>query len=133
MQFTAEPTQASSAITRGLPPITTTDDTYTFTNEATAGRTVLMERVENGVRTPQAWTRTQGKGRVFYTAFGSEQTVALPALPPAGRAGRALRGPGDGASRRGTALKMPDLQYRGRAQRPELREPRPGAEVSSCR
>ena len=39
-----------------------------------------MERVENGVRTPQAWTRTQGKGRVFYTAFGSEQTMALPAF-----------------------------------------------------
>jgi len=75
VQFTAEPTQASSAITRGLPPITTTDDAFVFTNEAAAGRTVLMERVENGVRTPQAWTRTQGRGRVFYTAYGHDERV----------------------------------------------------------
>ena len=40
-----------------------------------------MERVENGVRTPQAWIRIQGKGRVFYTAYGSEQTVGDCRLP----------------------------------------------------
>ncbi len=59
-------------ILKGLQPFSTTDDTYTFTRQSAAGRTVLMERVEGGVRTPQTWTRTQGKGRVFYTAYGNE-------------------------------------------------------------
>ena len=110
VQFTAEPTQASSAITRGLPPITTTDDAFAFTNEAAAGRTVLMERVENGVRTPQAWTRTQGRGRVFYTAFGSEQTIALPAFRQLVEQGVLYAVP-ETAKQAWDGLKMPDLQY----------------------
>ncbi|HUR32170.1 MAG TPA: ThuA domain-containing protein, partial [Vicinamibacterales bacterium] len=109
-QFTAEPTQASSAITRGLPALTTTDDTFTFTNEATTGRTVLMERVENGVRTPQAWTRMQGKGRVFYTAFGSEQTVALPAFRELVERG-VLHAVPETSKQAWDGLKMPELQY----------------------
>ena len=75
-EFTAEPLQASSAILKGLQPFSTTDDTYTFTKQNAAGRTVLMERVEGGVRTPQAWIRTQGKGRVFYTAYRQREDVA---------------------------------------------------------
>jgi uncharacterized protein len=33
----------------------------------------LMERTDGGARTPYAWARTQGKGRVFYTAYGHDQ------------------------------------------------------------
>ncbi|MEO7275943.1 MAG: PVC-type heme-binding CxxCH protein [Vicinamibacterales bacterium] len=110
VQFTAEPTQAASPITRGLPAITTTDDTFTFTNQATTGRTVLMERVENGVRTPQAWTRMQGKGRVFYSAFGSEQTVALPAFREMVERGVIYAVP-EASKQAWDGLKMPDLQY----------------------
>ena len=110
VQFTTEPTQAASPITRGLPAITTTDDTYAFTNQATTGRTVLLERVENGARTPQAWTRMQGKGRVFYTAFGSEQTVALPEFRQLIERGVLYAVP-EVAKQAYDGLKMPDLQY----------------------
>ncbi len=36
-------------------------------------RTVLMERVDGTGRTPWTWVRNQGKGRVFYTAYGHDQ------------------------------------------------------------
>jgi len=32
-----------------------------------------MERVEGEHREPWAWTRTQGKGRIFYTASGHDE------------------------------------------------------------
>jgi uncharacterized protein len=41
--------------------------------------TVLMEREENGHREPWTWVRNQGKGRVFYTAYGhNERTWSQP-------------------------------------------------------
>jgi len=40
---------------------------------ADAGRTVLMEWVDGSKRHPWAWVRSQGKGRVFYTAGGHDQ------------------------------------------------------------
>jgi len=36
-------------------------------------RTVLEYRVEGKVKEPWTWVRTQGKGRVFYTAWGHDQ------------------------------------------------------------
>src|SRR5205085_2515007 len=36
-------------------------------------RTVLEYREENGAKEPWTWVRTQGKGRVFYTAWGHDQ------------------------------------------------------------
>src|SRR5690606_32281013 len=35
--------------------------------------TVLMERVEGDHREPYTWVREQGKGRVFYTAYGHDE------------------------------------------------------------
>jgi uncharacterized protein len=110
-EFTAETVQASSPVVRGLPPFAATDDTYTFTRQNTAGRTVLMERVDNGVRTPQTWIRTQGKGRVFYTAYGSDQkTWALPGFRQLVQQAVLYAVPDD-ARKCWDALKMPEIQY----------------------
>jgi type 1 glutamine amidotransferase len=42
---------------------------------------VLQERVEGDHHEPWTWVRTQGKGRVFYTAYGhDERTWKQPAF-----------------------------------------------------
>ena len=92
VQFTAEPTQAASAITRGLPPITTTDDAFAFTNEATTGRTVLMERVENGVAHAAGLDPHAGQGARVLHRLRQRADDGAARVPSAGRAGRALRG-----------------------------------------
>ena len=37
--------------------------------------TVLMERVDGDTREPYTWIRNQGKGRVFYTAYGHNDST----------------------------------------------------------
>ncbi|HYT89831.1 MAG TPA: PVC-type heme-binding CxxCH protein [Gemmataceae bacterium] len=49
------------------------DETYVHTRHNTQDRTVLEYRVEGKVKEPWTWVRTQGKGRVFYTAWGHDQ------------------------------------------------------------
>ena len=49
------------------------DETYVHAEHNQDGRTVLAVRVDNGVREPWTWVRTQGKGRVFYTASGHDE------------------------------------------------------------
>ncbi|MEM6413319.1 MAG: PVC-type heme-binding CxxCH protein [Pseudomonadota bacterium] len=53
------------------------DETYIHKNHNTENRTVLMERVDEktGKREPWTWVRTEGKGRVFYTASGHDERV----------------------------------------------------------
>ena len=109
-EFTAEQLQASGAILKGLQPFSTTDDTYTFTKQSAAGRSVLMERVEGSVRTPQTWIRTQGKGRVFYTAYGSEKTWQVPGFRQLVEQGLLYAVP-DEARKCRDELKMPELKY----------------------
>ena len=36
-------------------------------------RTILSYRVDDKGKEPYTWTRTEGKGRVFYTAWGHDQ------------------------------------------------------------
>ena len=109
-EFTAEQLQASGTILKGLQPFSTTDDTYTLTKQSAAGRSVLMERVEGGVRTPQTWIRTQGKGRVFYTAYGNEKTWPVPGFRQLVEQGVLYAVP-DEARKCWDELKMPDLKY----------------------
>ena len=74
--FTAEIVQSSHPAVQGVQPFATWDETVVFTRQNTAGRTVLMERVDTtggSGRTPWTWVRDQGKGRVFYTAYGHDQ------------------------------------------------------------
>ncbi|NBW97492.1 MAG: glycosyl hydrolase, partial [Planctomycetia bacterium] len=49
------------------------DETYVHTKHNDRGRTVLEERVDDDHREPWTWVRNEGKGRVFYTAWGHDQ------------------------------------------------------------
>lgn len=49
------------------------DETYVHTKHNDRGRTVLEERIEGDRREPWTWIRQEGKGRVFYTAWGHDQ------------------------------------------------------------
>ena len=72
-EFTAEIVAPNHPIMQGIQPFMTWDETYVHTKHNTAGRTVLMERVDADGREPWTWVRTQGKGRVFYTAYGHDE------------------------------------------------------------
>ena len=62
---------AKHPVMQGLEEFTTWDETYVHKN-LNPDMTVLMERVEGEKREPYTWVRNQGKGRVFYTAYGHE-------------------------------------------------------------
>jgi putative membrane-bound dehydrogenase-like protein len=49
------------------------DETYVHTKHNEKGRTVLEYRMEGERKEPWTWVRTQGKGRVFYTAWGHDE------------------------------------------------------------
>ncbi len=57
---------------QGLRPFATWDETYVHTKHNTKDRTVLQVRAEGNGDEPWTWVRTQGKGRVFYTAYGHD-------------------------------------------------------------
>jgi type 1 glutamine amidotransferase/azurin len=71
--FTTEIVQPDHPVMKGIQPFTTWDETYVHTKHNTDNRTVLMERVDAQGREPYTWVRTQGKGRVFYTAYGHDE------------------------------------------------------------
>ncbi len=60
-------------ITKGLDLFRTWDETYVHAKHNEQDRHVLEVRDEKGRDEPWTWTRTQGKGRVFYTAYGHDQ------------------------------------------------------------
>ncbi len=49
------------------------DETYVHTKHNEKDRTVLEYRQEGDKKEPWTWVRTQGKGRVFYTAWGHDE------------------------------------------------------------
>jgi putative membrane-bound dehydrogenase-like protein len=59
-------------IVRGLEPFRTWDETYVHTLHNPKDRVVLQVRAEGDAEEPWTWVRTQGKGRVFYTAYGHD-------------------------------------------------------------
>ena len=73
-EFTAALVNSSHPVLAGLQPFQVWDETYVHT-KLSPDRTVLMERAEGAGREPWAWVRTQGKGRVFYTAYGHDERV----------------------------------------------------------
>ena len=72
-EFTGEIVAPTHPAMQGVKPFASWDESVAYTGQGAADRTVLMERVDGGARTPYAWARTQGKGRVFYTAYGHDQ------------------------------------------------------------
>jgi type 1 glutamine amidotransferase len=60
-------------VMRGFKGFQSWDETYVHTKHRKKGRTVLEYRQDKEVREPWTWVRTQGKGRVFYTAWGHDE------------------------------------------------------------
>lgn len=60
-------------IMQGFKGFESWDETYVHTKHNEKDRTVLEYRQEGANREPWTWVRTQGKGRVFYTAWGHDQ------------------------------------------------------------
>ncbi|MBO0951431.1 PVC-type heme-binding CxxCH protein [Fibrella forsythiae] len=62
-------------VMQGLAPFTTSwDETYVHQN-LNPDMTVLTARKEGDRQEPYTWVRTQGKGRVFYTAYGHNDST----------------------------------------------------------
>ncbi|HWE35224.1 MAG TPA: ThuA domain-containing protein, partial [Isosphaeraceae bacterium] len=70
--FDTKVTAPDHPIVRGLEPFRTWDETYVHTRHDPKGRVVLQVRAEGDREEPWTWARTQGKGRVFYTAYGHD-------------------------------------------------------------
>lgn len=69
--FNASIVQAEHPVMKNIPAFTTWDETYVHKN-LNPDITVLSERVAGNVKEPYTWVRNEGKGRVFYTAYGHE-------------------------------------------------------------
>jgi uncharacterized protein len=109
--FTVPITQPGHPVMQGVQPFETWDETYVHKNHNPQNRTVLMERVEGDSREPWTWVRTQGKGRVFYTAYGHDsRTWKQPAFHALVRNG-ILWAVGDTVKARWSRLNLPELRY----------------------
>ncbi|WP_291781948.1 PVC-type heme-binding CxxCH protein [Cecembia sp.] len=71
-EFTVDIIVPDHPIMQGVEVFETWDETYLH-SQINPDMTVLMEREENGHREPWTWIRNQGKGRVFYTAYGHDE------------------------------------------------------------
>ncbi|HZK81267.1 MAG TPA: PVC-type heme-binding CxxCH protein, partial [Humisphaera sp.] len=65
--------QPDHPIEKGLKPIESWDETYVHNMHNEEGRTILGYRIEGDHKEPYTWVRNQGKGRVFYTAWGHDE------------------------------------------------------------
>ncbi len=70
--FTANIIAKDHPIMQSLDTFSTWDETYVH-QKLSDDRLVLMERVEGDHHEPWTWVRDQGKGRVFYTAYGHDE------------------------------------------------------------
>lgn len=61
-------------VMQGITDFETWDETYVHKN-LNPDKTVLGERIEGDVHEPYTWVRNEGKGRVFYTAYGHEDST----------------------------------------------------------
>ncbi|MDA1230267.1 MAG: ThuA domain-containing protein [Planctomycetota bacterium] len=76
--FGTQIAEATHPIMKGFSGFSSFDETYIHHLHNEENRTVLEYRVEGGQadgknREPWTWVRTQGKGRVFYTAWGHDE------------------------------------------------------------
>lgn len=72
--FTGRILNPSHPVMKGIPEFTSWDETYVH-QKLNPDITVLMERVEGNIHEPYTWTRNQGKGRIFYTAHGHNDST----------------------------------------------------------
>jgi putative membrane-bound dehydrogenase-like protein len=72
-EFTAEIVQPANPVVQGLQPFAAWEEPVAGGPSAPGSRTVIMERVDAQGRQPWTWLQTQGKGRIFYTAYGHDE------------------------------------------------------------
>ncbi len=72
--FAAEIVNTEHPVMQGLDEFESWDETYVH-QRINSDMTVLMERVEGDKREPYTWVRNQGDGRVFYTAYGHNDST----------------------------------------------------------
>jgi putative membrane-bound dehydrogenase-like protein len=60
-------------VMKGFKGFESWDETYVHTKHNEKDRTVLEYRKEGDGKEPWTWVRTEGKGRVFYTAWGHDE------------------------------------------------------------
>jgi putative membrane-bound dehydrogenase-like protein len=70
--FTVDIIDAEHPAMAGISEFETWDETYVHA-KVNPDKQVLMERVEGDKREPYTWVRNEGKGRVFYTAYGHNE------------------------------------------------------------
>jgi len=70
--FRTEITDSGHPIMKGFGGFESWDETYIHHLHNNKNRVVLSYRVDENGREPWTWVRTQGKGRVFYTAWGHD-------------------------------------------------------------
>ena len=70
--FVATIVDAKHPIMKGVNAFSTWDETYVHTKIAKDIH-VLTERTEGSHHEPYTWTKSYGKGRVFYTAYGHDE------------------------------------------------------------
>jgi putative membrane-bound dehydrogenase-like protein len=71
--FRTDVVKPDHPIMQGYQPFSSWDETYVHTKHNDKDRTVLEVRTDGDLKEPWTWVRTQGKGRVFYTAWGHDQ------------------------------------------------------------
>ena len=71
--FRAEVAAPDHPLMRGHGGFESWDETYVHHLHNEEGRTVLSYRVDEKGREPWTWIRTEGRGRVFYTAWGHDE------------------------------------------------------------
>lgn len=77
-RFTTDLVGSSHPLAAGFLPFESLDETYVHARHGT-DRTLVETRREGGRDEPWTWTRVEGAGRVFYTAWGHDQhTFAKP-------------------------------------------------------
>jgi putative membrane-bound dehydrogenase-like protein len=64
---------AEHPVTAGFTSFESWDETYVHHKHNPVGRTVLEVRTDGDLKEPWTWVRDEGKGRVFYTAWGHDQ------------------------------------------------------------
>ncbi len=69
--FTATFLDTTHFTTKGIGPFETLDETYVH-HKLNEDLVILMERHDGDRKEPWTWVRTEGKGRVFYTAYGHD-------------------------------------------------------------
>ncbi len=108
--FVADIVAPDHAAMVGVAAFETWDETYEHTLHG-EDRTILMERREGEHAEPWTWTRTHGKGRVFYTAYGhDERTWNSPGFHALMRRG-ILWAVGDPVRALAEAYEIADLGY----------------------